>query len=92
MKKNGVISANELERYKHIVTRSLFGSPLEEPIPIVEIRLQQGDSICISSDGLYNSINPANMITDFDGELDAQFQDFEKNSEDNFSITIITID
>jgi len=92
MKKNGVISAKELERYKHIVTRSLSGSPLDEPIPIVEIQLQQGDIICISSDGLYNSINPANLITDFDGELDAQLQDLEKNNEDNFSITIITID
>ena len=91
-KKNVIISAIEIEGSKHIVTRSLSGSPLDEPVPIVEIRLQQAETICISSDGLYNSINPASLIKNFDGGLDAQLQNLENNNEDNFSITIITID
>jgi protein phosphatase len=90
MKKNGVISAKEIERYKHIVIRSLSGSPLDEPIPTVEIQLHQGDIICISSDGLYNSINPARLITNSDIELDAKLQDLDENNVDNISITIIT--
>jgi serine/threonine protein phosphatase PrpC len=91
LKKHSVISAKDIERYNHIVTRSLFGSPLDAPIPIVEIQLRQADTICISSDGLYNSINPATLITNSDIETEALLQENEVSNEDNLSITIITI-
>jgi len=90
MKGNGVVSAKDIERYKNIVTKSLSGTLLEESIQIIEIQLQQGDIICISSDGLYNSINPARLITNSDIELDAKLQDLDENNVDNISITIIT--
>lgn len=63
MKSNGVISGKDIERYKNIVTRSLSGTPLEESIPIVVIQLEQGDIICVSSDGLYNTITPLKCIS-----------------------------
>lgn len=91
MKSNGVVSGKDIERYKNIVTRSLSGTPLDNPAPIVEVRLQQGDTICISSDGLYNSINPATLITNSDIETVALLQENEVSNEDNLSIMIITI-
>lgn len=91
MKNNGLVTGKDIERYKNIVTRSLSGSPLDAPVPIVEIQLQKGDNIIISSDGLYNSINPASIIANSDIELDAKLQDLDENNGDNISITIIKI-
>lgn len=91
MKKNRVISAKEIERYKHIVTRSLSGTPLDTPIPIVDIQLQQRDTICISSDGLYNSVNPATLLAYSDIELNAKLMLLDDTNEDNFSFKVISI-
>ncbi len=89
MKKNRVISAKEIERYKHIVTRSLSGSQLDAPIPIVEIQFRQGDNISISSDGLYNSISPLRLSTSTATEIQNELKKLEANNEDNFSIVQI---
>ena len=89
MKKNGPVSTKEIERYKHIVTKSLSGTPLESHPPIVEIQLQQGDIICISTDGLYNSVNPATLLAYSDIELNAKLMLMEDTNMDNFSINRI---
>lgn len=89
MKKNRVISAKEIERYKHIVTRSLSGSQLDASIPIVEIQFRQGDTISISSDGLYNSISPLKLSTSTATEIQNELKKLEANNEDNFSIVQI---
>ena len=89
MKKNGSVPTKEIERYKHIVTKSLSGTPLESYPPIVEIQLQQGDIICISSDGLYNSVNPSKIISYSDIELNAKLMQLENTNEDNYSMIII---
>ena len=89
MKKNGPVSTKEIERYKHIVTKSLSGTPLDSPLPFVEIQLQQGDIICISSDGLYNSVNPATLLAYSDIELNAKLMLMEDTNMDNFSINRI---
>lgn len=89
MKKNGHVSVKEIERYKHIVTKSLSGTPLDSPLPFVEIQLQQGDIICISSDGLYNSVNPATLLAYSDIELNAKLMLMEDTNMDNFSINRI---
>ena len=91
MKKNGHVSTKEIERYKHIVTKSLSGTPLDSTLPVFEIKLQQGDTICISSDGLYNSINPATVLAYPDIELNAKLMLLENTNEDNLSITVISI-
>jgi protein phosphatase len=91
MKKKRPVSTKEIERYKHIVTKSLSGTPLESHPPIVEIQLQHGDTICISSDGLYNSVNPSTILAYPDIELNAKLMQLEDTNEDNFSITVISI-
>jgi serine/threonine protein phosphatase PrpC len=91
MKKNGPVSTKEIERYKHIVTKSLSGTPLETHLPVVEIQLQHGDIICISSDGLYNVVNPATLLAYSDIELNAKLMLLEDTNEDNFSIIVISI-
>ncbi|MFA6335175.1 MAG: protein phosphatase 2C domain-containing protein [Bacteroidales bacterium] len=88
---NGVVSSKDMERYKHIVTRSLSGRPLESPLPVVEIQLRQGDNIIISSDGLYNSIIPASLIKFRDFEIDEKLLELERENKDNISIIIVYI-
>lgn len=90
MKVNGVVSAKDIERYKNIVTKSLSGIPLEESIRIVEIQLQQGDIIFISTDGLYNSISVSDLISKKDVEIDEEIKLLEETNEDNF--TLLKID
>jgi Serine/threonine protein phosphatase len=91
MKKNGPVSTKEIERYKHIVTKSLSGTPLDSHLPVIEIQLQQGDTVCISSDGLYNSINPSTLLAYSDIELNAKLQIISERNSDNISITSIII-
>ena len=91
MKKNGVVSSKDIERYKNIVTKSLSGTPLEEFIPIVEIQLQQGDIICISTDGLYNSVNIPAIIYKQDLVIEADLKMLQTSNEDNFAIVKILI-
>jgi len=90
MKGYGVVSEKDIERYKNIVTKSLSGTPLEESIPIVEIQLQQGDIICISSDGFYNSVEANSILTKYNFEIDAELKMLENTNEDNFSIIVIS--
>jgi serine/threonine protein phosphatase PrpC len=89
MKKNGVVSTKEIERYKHIVTRSLSGTTIDTPVPIVDIQLKKGDIICISSDGLYNSINPVTLIKKTWTKIKNELVKKEITNEDNFSLFII---
>ncbi|MDP4201119.1 MAG: protein phosphatase 2C domain-containing protein [Bacteroidota bacterium] len=89
MKKNGPVSTKEIERYKHIVTKSLSGTPSELHLPVVEIQLQQGDSICISSDGLYNSVNPATLMLNTEAEIITELETSSVNNQDNLSIIVL---
>ena len=86
MRKNGPVSTKEIERYKHIVTKSLSGTLLDSQLPVIQIQLQQGDTICICSDGLYNSINLSTLIAYSDIELNAKLMLLEDTNEDNYSI------
>lgn len=89
MKKNGPVSTKEIERYKHIVTKSLSGTPLESHPPIVEIQLQQGDTICISTDGLYNSVNPATLMLNTEAKIISELDSTSVTNQDNLSIITI---
>ena len=89
MKKNGPVSTKEIERYKHIVTKSLSGTPLESHPPIVEIQLQQGDIICISTDGLYNSVNPSTLMLNTETEIIIELETSSVNNQDNLSIIVL---
>lgn len=86
MKKSGPVSTKEIQRYNHIVTKSLSGTLLDSQLPVIQIQLQQGDTICICSDGLYNSINLSTLIAYSDIELNAKLMLLEDTNEDNYSI------
>lgn len=90
MKNNKSVSSKDIERYKNVVTRSLSGTPPEEPIPIVEIQFQETDIICISTDGLYNFIDPLNLISKSDILLSTELSKIEKLNQDNLSIITLT--
>lgn len=90
MKKNGHVSVKEIERYKHIVTKSLSGTPLDSNLPVIEIQLQQRDTISISSDGLYNSIDPASLILKSDKVIGDILNKMKEPNDDNFSIITIS--
>jgi protein phosphatase len=89
MKKNGPVSAKEIERYKHIVTKSLSGTPLDTHLPVVEIHLQHGDTIYISSDGLYNSVNPSKLMLNPEEKIISELDTISVNNQDNLSIIAI---
>ncbi len=91
MKNNRSVSSKDIERYKNVVTRSLSGTPLEEPIPIVEIQFLEADIISISTDGLYNSIDPSCLILKSDILLlNTELSKIEKLNQDNLSIITLT--
>lgn len=90
MKKSGLVTSKDIERYKNIVTRSLSGTCLEDTIPIVEIQLQYADIVCISSDGLYNSINPAILLNISDELINKELNLVNELSQDNLSIIKLT--
>ena len=89
MKKNGHVSVKEIERYKHIVTKSLSGTLLDSQLPVVEIQLQQGDTICISTDGLYNSVNPTTLMLNTETEIIIELETSSVNNQDNLSIIVL---
>lgn len=89
MKINGKISIKDINRFKHIVSKSLSGSPIDKQMPIIEFQLYQGDNIVICSDGLYALINPIQLANDLILGIDERMQLFEKQAKDNFSIIIL---
>jgi protein phosphatase len=91
MKKNGLVSSKDIERYKNIVTKSLSGNTLDDNLPIIQLQLLPNDILCISSDGFYNSIKISELITKQDLEIEAELKKLEDTNEDNFSIIKIII-
>lgn len=91
MKKNGSATVKAIESYKHIVTKSLSGTPIDSHILVIEIQLQQGDIICISTDGLYNTVNPLNIISYSDNELLEKLKELNTANSDNSSILMINM-
>lgn len=89
MKKNGHVSVKEIERYKHIVTKSLSGTPLDSNLPVIEIQLQHGDTVCISSDGLYNSVNPSKLMLNLEEKIISELDTASVNNQDNLSMIAI---
>lgn len=80
-----------LERYKHIVTRSISGKPSESSIGYQSIRFSEDDIFIICSDGVHNTISVEQIleyIKKGNGlqELECQFL---KEAQDNYSVITI---
>jgi protein phosphatase len=91
MKSNGIVSSKDIDRYKHIVTKSLSGNLLEENLPIIEIHLKPNDTIFICSDGFYNSIETSQLISKPDSEIDEELKQLETTNEDNYTMVKIVV-
>lgn len=80
-----------LERYRHIVTRSVSGKPSESNIGYHSTVFSQDDLFIICSDGVHNAISIEQFIlflnqTNGMQELESKFL---KNTQDNYSIITI---
>lgn len=76
MKKNGTVSVKEIERYKHVVTKSISGNTIIDTISIHEIKILPQDVFIISTDGFYNFFKIDNSVI----ETNAEFEIFVQNN------------
>ena len=61
------LKASDLVKYEHIVTRAIMGSDMLDPMEIKKVKVQEGDSFLLCTDGLHKSISlplriPLNLI------------------------------
>ncbi len=80
-----------LERYKHIVTRSISGKPSESSIGYKSVQFSEYDLFIICSDGVHNTISIEQFLLFLNQkngiqELESKFL---KNTQDNYSIITI---
>ena len=83
------LSFEELERYGHIITRSIMGNP-DDMVDTCEMTLQEGDELLICSDGLYNDC-PIDYLID---TLREDRFDIDKQNDgftDNHSLIYISL-
>ncbi|MDR3061159.1 MAG: protein phosphatase 2C domain-containing protein [Dysgonamonadaceae bacterium] len=86
MKKNGVVSSKDIERFGNIVTKSLSGVVFEEEIKISPLKLECNDCIFLCSDGLYRRIDPRLLISQTNSELDEKMKAHDASVEDNYTL------
>lgn len=81
-----------LERYKHIVTRSISGKPSESSIGYQSIQCLEGDLFIICSDGVHNiiSIEQILVLGIQENGLQELERRFIKEAQDNYSIIFVT--
>ncbi|MBC8645353.1 PP2C family protein-serine/threonine phosphatase [Flavobacterium lindanitolerans] len=91
LESNSIKEEKSLERYKHIVTRSITGKPSESSIGYQSIEFSEEDSFIICSDGVHNNISIEQILvyTCQENGLQKLERQFLKEAQDNF--TIITI-
>ncbi|HFK5597302.1 protein phosphatase 2C domain-containing protein [Chryseobacterium gleum] len=80
-----------LEKYKHIVTRSISGKPSESSIGYQLIQFSKDDSFIICSDGVHNTVSLEQILMYINQENGIQQleREFLKDSQDNYSIITI---
>lgn len=80
-----------LEKYKHIVTRSISGKPSESSIGYQLIQFSEGDSFIICSDGVHNTVSVEQLLMYINQEngLQALEDKFFKEAQDNYSVITI---
>ena len=86
MKKQVNVSASEIERYGHIVTRALTGITMEEDQDIIELSLMLGDVLIICTDGFWQNINVSSVSNLTEEEIQDQLDTHKEDMDDNFSI------
>lgn len=80
-----------LEKYKHIVTRSISGKPSESSIGYQSIQFSEEDSFIICSDGVHNTVSVEQILMYINQEngLQQLESQFLKDAQDNYSIIAV---
>lgn len=80
-----------LERYKHIVTRSISGKPSESSIGYKSVQFSEYDLFIICSDGVHNTISIEQFLLFLNQKNGIQELEnkFLKNTQDNYSVITI---
>lgn len=80
-----------LEKYKHIVTRSISGKPSESSIGYQSIHFLEGDSFIICSDGVHNTVSVEQILMYINQEngLQQLESQFLKDAQDNYSVITV---
>lgn len=91
LESNSIKEDKSLEKYKHIVTRSVSGKPSESNIGYHSTVFSQDNLFIICSDGVHNTISIEQFLLFLNQkngiqELESKFL---KNTQDNYSIITI---
>jgi len=91
LESNSIKKEKSLERYKHIVTRSISGKPSESHIGYQSIQFSEDDTFIICSDGVHNNISIEQILpySNQENGLQELERQFLKEAQDNFTIIAI---
>lgn len=91
LESDSIKEEKSLERYKHIVTRSISGKPSESCIGYQSIQFSEGDSFIICSDGVHNTVSVEQILMYINQEngLQQLESQFLKDAQDNYSVITI---
>lgn len=86
MRKHGIVSALDLERYKNIVMRSIKGASFQDELPVIETNFNLGDTLILCSDGMWQNWNINSIFNLSEDELNKIFSKKKSSIDDNYSI------
>lgn len=91
LESESVKEEKSLEKYKHIVTRSISGKPSESSIGYQLIQFSEGDTFIICSDGVHNTVSVEQILMYIHQEngLQQLENQFLKDAQDNYSVITV---
>lgn len=91
LESDNIIGKKSLEKYKHIVTRSISGKPSESSIGYQSIQFSEGNSFIICSDGVHNTVSVEQILMYINQEngLQELESQFLKDAQDNYSVITV---
>lgn len=91
LESDSVKEERSLQRYKHIVTRSISGKPSESNIGYKSIQFSEDDTFIVCSDGVHNTVSVEQLLMYINQEngLQQLESQFLKDAQDNYSLIFI---
>lgn len=93
LESDSINEEKSLEKYKHIVTRSVSGNPTESKIGYYSATVDNEDLFILCSDGVHNLVSIEQLLIfthQKNGFIELERQ-YLKEAADNYSIIIVTI-
>jgi len=90
LESDNIKEEKSLEKYKHIVTRSISGKPSESNIGYQSVQFSERDTFIICSDGIHNTISVEHILvySEQTNGLQKLEKLFLKEARDNYSIIV----